>query len=61
VIENKKFYIPKFKAIVKPFSNCIIRFDALDERDIFIRQYPIDKDDDIIFSENELLDKNYSV
>lgn len=58
-IENKKFYIPKFQAIVKPFTNCIVRFDALDEKQILIKQYPIEKDDESIFSEELPLNKSY--
>jgi hypothetical protein len=29
VINNKKFYLPKFGAIIEPFSYCKIVFEAL--------------------------------
>lgn len=52
VIENKKFYLPKFSAIIEPFTYCKILFEALDESEIVIRTYPASKETSEIFAEN---------
>ena len=38
--ENKKFYLPQFKAIVDPLSYCRVVFEALDLKEILMKTYP---------------------
>lgn len=49
-IENKKFYLPKFMAIIEPFTFCRIIFESLDEKEILLKVYPSDKDSEEIFA-----------
>ncbi len=51
-IENKKFYLPKFTAIIEPFTFCRIIFESLDEKEIILKTYPMEKNSEEIFAEN---------
>lgn len=58
VLANRKFYMPKFKSIVEPFTFCRIKFEALNETVIILKSYSKNKDNNEIFMENQQFQKN---
>ena len=49
IVNNRKFYLPKFKVIIQPFTFCKVKFDALNETNIYMKSYSESKENNDIF------------
>ena len=52
IINNRKFYMPKFNAIIETKTFCRIRLKDLPEKEVVLKSYPKHKDNQDIIKEN---------